>query len=61
MKAEKIFQAGEGREEKGAPGQPGMEAVGTDSEREEGHFGPASRGPVGDGNKDGGPSGSAME
>ncbi|OBS68809.1 hypothetical protein A6R68_02665 [Neotoma lepida] len=66
VKAE-IFQAGEGRAEKGAWGQPGMGAVGTDSEREdlnggrEDHFGPAAPGPVGDGNKNGGTSGSGLE
>ncbi|XP_028640119.1 homeobox protein Rhox5-like isoform X2 [Grammomys surdaster] len=58
-KAEAFFQAGEGREEKGAQGQPGTGAVGTEGEGEEingeeGHFGPGAPGPVGDGDKDGG-------
>ncbi|KAL6083109.1 hypothetical protein STEG23_004267 [Scotinomys teguina] len=56
LKAEMVFQAGEEREEKGARGQPGKGAVGTDSEREEGHFGPAAPGPVDDGTKHCGPS-----
>lgn len=66
MKAEAFFQAGEGREEKGAQGQPAAGAVGTEGEGEElcggeGHFGLGASGPVGDGDKDGGTRASGME
>nr|AAF00513.1 homeobox protein [Stochomys longicaudatus] len=65
-KAEAFFQAGEGREEKGAQGQPGVGAVGTEGEGEElngeeDHFGPGAPGPVGDVNTDGGMRASGME
>nr|Q63630.1 RecName: Full=Homeobox protein Rhox5; AltName: Full=Homeobox protein Pem; AltName: Full=Placenta and embryonic expression protein; AltName: Full=Reproductive homeobox on chromosome X 5 [Rattus norvegicus]AAC52665.1 Pem [Rattus norvegicus]AAY58264.1 reproductive homeobox on X chromosome 5 [Rattus norvegicus] len=66
VKAEAFFQAGEGRDEKGAQGQPGEGAVGTEGEGEElnggeGHFGPGVPGPVGEGDKDGGTRASGME
>lgn len=66
VKAEAFLQAGEETEEKGAQGQPGMEAVGTEGEGEElnggeGHFSPGAPGPVGDGDKDGGTRPSGME
>lgn len=62
-----IFQAGEGREKKVVRGQPGVRGVGADSEGEElkggrgGSFGPNAPGPVGDGKKNGGTSGSGMK
>ncbi|XP_021044203.1 homeobox protein Rhox5 [Mus pahari] len=66
VKAEAFFQAGEGREEKGAQGQLGMGAVGTEGEGEElnggeGHFGPGAPGPMGDGDKDGGTRAGGVE
>nr|AAF00508.1 homeobox protein [Rattus exulans] len=66
VKAEAFFQAAEGRDEKGAQGQPGEGAVGTEGEGEEliggeGHFGPGVPGPVGEGDKDGGTRASGME
>lgn len=65
VKAEAFLQAGEAGEEKGAQGQPGMGAVGTEGEGEElngeGHFGPGAPGPAGDGDKDGGTKASGKE
>ncbi|XP_031208418.1 homeobox protein Rhox5-like [Mastomys coucha] len=66
VKAEAFFQAGEGREEEGAQGQPGMGAVGSEGKGEElnggeGHFGPGAPGPVSDGDKDGGTRASGEE
>lgn len=67
MKTQTIFQAGEGREKKGVRGQARVGAVGADSEREElkggreGPFDPGAPGPVGDGKKNGGTSGSGVE
>nr|AAF00507.1 homeobox protein [Mus caroli] len=66
VKAEAFFQAGEGREEKGAQGQPGVGAVETEGEGEElnggkGHFGPGAPGPMGDGDKDNGTRAGGVE
>ncbi|KAH0520513.1 Homeobox protein Rhox5 [Microtus ochrogaster] len=67
VKSQMIFQAGEGREKKGVQGQPGVGGAGADSEGEElkggrgGPFGPDAPGPVGDGKKNGGISGSGVE
>jgi hypothetical protein len=66
VKAEAFFQAGEGRDEQGAQGQPGVGAVGTEGEGEElnggkGHFGPGAPGPMGDGDKDSGTRAGGVE
>nr|Q9QYR2.1 RecName: Full=Homeobox protein Rhox5; AltName: Full=Homeobox protein Pem; AltName: Full=Placenta and embryonic expression protein; AltName: Full=Reproductive homeobox on chromosome X 5 [Mus minutoides]AAF00510.1 homeobox protein [Mus minutoides] len=66
VKAEAFLQAGEGRKEKGAQGQPGVGAVGKEGEGEElsggeGQFGPGAPGPMGDEDKDGGTRAGGVE